>query len=89
MLTIAARTISGTANAEMIKELDRELTEVIEDFDHAVGIEALRLANETSKLSFSQSVDSQSSWVCCRVSRARASGKRASRARASRSRVFV
>jgi hypothetical protein len=36
----------------MIEEIDRELTKVIEDFDRAVNVEALRLANETSKLSF-------------------------------------
>ena len=42
----------------MIEEMDRELTEVVEDFDRAVGVEALRLANEISKHPFSQSVDS-------------------------------
>ena len=59
MLTIVlARTIGGLAYPEMIEEMDRELTKVIDDFDRAVNIEALRLANETSsKLSFSQSVD--------------------------------
>ena len=55
---IAARTIGGPAYPEMIEEMDRELTKVIEDFDRAMNFEALRLANETSKLSFSQSVDS-------------------------------
>ena len=40
----------------MIEEIDTELTKVIEDFDRAVGVEALRLANENSTLSFSQSV---------------------------------
>ena len=54
---ITARTTGGPAYQEMIGEIDRELTEVIEDFDRAVGVEALRLANETSKLSFSQSVN--------------------------------
>jgi len=59
MLMIAARTSGGgPAYPEMIKEMDRELNKVIEDFDHAVYVEALHLANETSKLSFSQSVDS-------------------------------
>ena len=43
---------------EMIEEMDRELTKVIEDFDRAMNFEALRLANDTSKLSFSRSVDS-------------------------------
>ena len=55
---IAARTSGGPAYAEMIEEMDRELNSVIEDFDRAVYVEALRLANETSKLSLSQSVDS-------------------------------
>ena len=38
--------------------MDRELTKVIEDFDRAMNFETLRLANETSELPFSQSVDS-------------------------------
>ena len=41
----------------MIEEMDRDLTKVIDDFDRAVGVEALRLANETSKLTFSQIVN--------------------------------
>ena len=53
---IAARTIARPAYLEMIEEMDRELTKVIEDFDRAVNVETLRLANETSKLSFSQFV---------------------------------
>ena len=32
--------------------MDRELTKVVEDFDRAVGVEALRLANESSRHSF-------------------------------------
>ena len=55
---IAARTSGGPAYPEMFGEMDRELNNVIEDFDRAVYVEALRLANETSKLSHSQSVDS-------------------------------
>ena len=55
---IAARRIGGPAYSEMIEEMDRELGNIIEDFDRAVYVEALRLANKTSKLSFSQSVDS-------------------------------
>ena len=55
---IAARTTGGPAYPEMIEEIDRELTKVIEDFDRSMNYEALHLANETSKLSFSQSVDS-------------------------------
>ena len=58
MLMSAARTIGGPSYPEMIEEMDKELTKVIDDFDRAMDFEALRLANETSKLSFSQSVDS-------------------------------
>ena len=54
----AARMISGTAYPEMIEEMDSELTKVIDDFDRALYAEALRLADETSKLSLAQSVDS-------------------------------
>ena len=50
--------IGGPAYLEMIEEMNKELNDVIEDFDCAVYIEALRLANETSKLSLSQSIDS-------------------------------
>ena len=55
---ITARTIGGPSYPERIEEANRELTEVIEDFDRAMDYETLRIANETSKLSFSQSVDS-------------------------------
>ena len=54
----AARRIGGPAYREMIDEIDGELTRVIEDFDRAMNYEALRLANEISKLPFSHSVDS-------------------------------
>ena len=47
---IAARTISGPSYPEMIEEIERDLTKVIEDFDRAMICEAL--ANETSKPSF-------------------------------------
>ena len=54
---MTARTIGGPTYQEMIEEVDRELAKVIEDFDRAVSVEALRLANEASKLSFSQCVN--------------------------------
>ena len=57
MLMVLARTIGGPSYREMIEEMDRELTKIIEDFDRAMNFEALRIVNETSKLSFSQSVD--------------------------------
>ena len=46
---ITARTIGGPGYPEMIEEMDRELTKVIEDFDRAMNFETLRLANATSK----------------------------------------
>ena len=46
------RTIGGPAYPEMIEEMDRELTKIIKDFDCTMNFEALRLANETSTLSF-------------------------------------
>ena len=46
VLITAARTVYG---ADAIEEMDEELTKVIEDFDRAVNIEALRLAKETGK----------------------------------------
>jgi len=54
----AARSVGGPTYTEMIEEMDKDITKVIEDFDRAMNFEALRLANETSKLSLSQSVDS-------------------------------
>ena len=48
---IAERTLSGLVHPEKIEEMDRELTKVIEDFDRAMNVEALRLAKETSKQS--------------------------------------
>ena len=53
----AARAIDGSAYPEMIEDVDRELAELIEDFGRAAYVEVLRRADETSKLSFSQSVD--------------------------------
>jgi len=46
---IAERTLGGLVHPEKFEEMDEELTKVIEDFDRAVNIEALRLAKETSK----------------------------------------
>ena len=43
------RTAGGLTYRETIEEMDRELTEVIEDFGRAVDVEALRLAKETGK----------------------------------------
>ncbi len=54
---VVARTTGGPAYPEMIEEMDRELTKMIEDFNRAMNFESLHLANETSKLSLSQSFD--------------------------------
>src|SRR5258706_1637060 len=39
-----ARSVGGRTHTEKIEEMDREVTKVIEDFNHAVDLEALRLA---------------------------------------------
>jgi len=46
---IAERTLGGLLYLEEIEEMDEELTKVIEDFDRAVNVEALRLAKETGR----------------------------------------
>ena len=50
--------MGGLIHPEKIEEMDRELGKVIEDFDRAVNVETFRLAEEISKLSFSQASDS-------------------------------
>jgi Cdc6-like AAA superfamily ATPase len=54
VLIIAARTGGGP---DAIEEMDRELSNVIEDFDRAVNVEALRLVKETGKHLSSQAGD--------------------------------
>jgi hypothetical protein len=49
VLTIAERTLGGLVHLEKIEEMDKELTRVIEDFDRAVNVEALRQTRETRK----------------------------------------
>jgi len=53
LLMIAERTLGGLARPEKIEEMEEELAKVIEDFDRAVNVEALRLAKETSKQTLS------------------------------------
>jgi len=97
LLMIAVRRIGGPTYPEMIEEMERELHKIIEDFGLAVNVEALRLANETSKLAFSESVNRRSSELWCRAgranrartSRARACGASARRASARRARIAV
>ena len=50
MLMIAVRTIGGPMYLEMIEEMDRELSKMIEDFECAMSFEALC---ETSTLNLS------------------------------------
>jgi len=49
LLMITEGTLGGLVRLEKIEQMDEELTRVIEDFDCAVNVEALRLAKETSK----------------------------------------
>jgi len=57
-LIIAARTVGRLAYQKAIEELDTELTKVIEDFDRAVNVEALRRTKETGEHALSQSLKS-------------------------------
>src|SRR5258706_1247672 len=41
--------VGGPTHPEKMEEMDRELTKVIEDFNHAVDVEALRLAKRNGK----------------------------------------
>ena len=66
MLTTAARTAGGLAYPERIEEMDKELSKVIDDFDRAVNVEALRLVKETGKRSLSQPGNSSCSVVLYR-----------------------
>ena len=54
MLIRAARTAGGSAYQETIEGVDRELTGVVEDFDRAMNVEALRRTKETGEYSLSQ-----------------------------------
>ena len=49
MLTITARTVGGLIDSSTIEEIESDLGEVIEDFDRAVNIEALRRIKETGE----------------------------------------
>ena len=65
---IAERALGGLVHPEGIEEMDRELTKVIEDFDRAVNVEALRLAKQTGKHTISSHPgDSPFSVVLCRA----------------------
>jgi len=80
VLMIAERMRGGAVHSEEIKEMDRELTSVIEDFDRAVNVEALRIAKETGKHALSQSDNDSFSVVSYRA-RASASAAHICRSR--------
>jgi hypothetical protein len=67
VLIIVARTAGGPAYQEKLEEMDRELTGVIEDFNRAVNVEALRRTKETGEDSLPQSPDSSFPTFSCRA----------------------
>ena len=46
---IAARTVGGLLRPSTIEDMERDLTKVIEDFDRAVNVEALRRIKDTGE----------------------------------------
>ena len=60
---IAARTVGGLIDSSMIEDIEMDLVKVIEDFDRAVNVEALRRTKETGEHLFLVMVHSQ----LCRV----------------------
>ena len=64
-MIISVRTVGGQVRPEAIEKMDDELTKVIEDFDHAVNVEALRSAKETGKHALSQFGESSLSVCSC------------------------
>ena len=54
VLMTTARSVGGLANPEKFEEMDRELTKVIEDFNNAVDVEALRLVKRNGKHSLNK-----------------------------------
>ena len=53
VLMVAARMVGGPAYLKAIEEIDGELTKVIEEFVHAVDVEALRFAKRIGNHSLS------------------------------------
>ncbi len=75
---ITARMVGGPAYLGAIEGMDGELTKVIEEFVHAVEVEALRFAKRSGRHLISRSGDSPYSLTSCRPERARARGTRSS-----------
>jgi len=67
VLRITARTVGGPAYLETIEELERELTNIIEDFTRAVDVEALCLAKKSGKRSLHRFGEGSFSVVSCRT----------------------
>ena len=63
VLMFTARLVGGLAHPEKIEEMDRELTKVIEDFNHAVDLEALCLAKKNGNTSCLYLVTFYSQWL--------------------------
>ena len=59
VLMIAARTCRGLMSPGAIEEMEHDLTKVIEDFDRAVNIEALRRIKETGEHLFLTMIHAQ------------------------------
>ena len=59
--------IGGPVYREALEEMDRNLTKVIEDFDRAINVEALRLVKETGKHALTQSGEGSCSTASCRA----------------------
>jgi len=63
VLMITARAVGGSAHPEKIEEMDRELAKVIEDFNHAVDVEALLLAKKNGKHLLPLAGHNPSEWL--------------------------
>jgi len=63
----AARTVGGLTHLEVIKNMGKELSEVIEDFGRAVDVEALHLARKIGEHPPSRCKDSSFSVGWCRA----------------------
>ena len=68
-LMITARTVGGPSSLETIEEISGELNKVIEEFVHAVDIEALRFTKRSGKHSLSRFSDNTSSVTSSRGAR--------------------
>jgi hypothetical protein len=73
---ITGRMVGRPTDLEMIKGLEGELTKVIKDFERAMDVETLRLAQKSGEHLLSQCGDSAFSVTSCRPTRAGARGAR-------------